>query len=199
MFTSRAEYRIFLRQDNADIRLTEKSFKLGLASERRMQLLTEKYKKITAIEKFLRTESITPDEINDYLEGKKLAKIKQKVKIEALIQRPQLSLNELSNKILKIKDFINTVPRNAGKEELDETEILVKYNLILKKERPVAEKIGKFEEVKIPQRMDFHAILSISSEEEKSLPIRPETIGQASRISGVSPSDIAVLIVCLGK
>jgi tRNA uridine 5-carboxymethylaminomethyl modification enzyme len=199
MFTSRAEYRILLRQDNADLRLTEKSFKLGLASERRMQLLTEKYKKITAIEKFLRTESITPDEINDYLEGKKLAKIKQKVKIEALIQRPQLSLNELSNKILKIKDFINTVP-NAGKEELDETEILVKYRSYIEKEKAVAEKIGKFEEVKIPQRMDFHAILSISSEgREKLAKIRPETIGQASRISGVSPSDIAVLIVCLGK
>ena len=199
MFTSRAEYRILLRQDNADTRLTEKSYKLGLASERRMKLLSEKYERIHKIEQFLRNESISPDEINDYLEENKLTKIKQKTKIESLIQRPQINLVELTNRISKIGDFIKTI-ENANEAELEETEIMIKYRPYIEKEQAVVEKIEKFEDVKIPLTLNFNKLLSISSEgREKLSKIRPETIGQASRISGVSPSDIAVLIIYLGK
>jgi tRNA uridine 5-carboxymethylaminomethyl modification enzyme len=151
------------------------------------------------MEQFLRNESISPDEINDYLEENKLTKIKQKTKIESLIQRPQINLVELTNRISKIGDFIKTI-ENANEAELEETEIMIKYRPYIEKEQAVVEKIEKFEDVKIPLTLNFNKLLSISSEgREKLSKIRPETIGQASRISGVSPSDIAVLIIYLGK
>ena len=199
MFTSRAEYRILLRQDNADLRLTEKSYTIGLASEQRMQLLNKKYNNITKLGMFIRKESIEPDKINSFLESENLAGIRQKIKIVTLVQRPQISLITLKERVAEISDFTKTL-ENLTTEELEETEILVKYKTYIEKEKALAEKMEKFENVKIPPKLNFSKLLSISSEgREKLSKIRPVTIGQASRISGVSPSDIAVLIIFLGK
>jgi tRNA uridine 5-carboxymethylaminomethyl modification enzyme len=199
MFTSRAEYRILLRQDNADFRLTEKSYRIGLASEQRMKLLKKKYDNIIKLGMFIRNESIEPEKINPFLESGNQANVKQRIKIETLIKRPQISLINLAEKISKIRDFTNTL-ENLTTEELEEADILVKYKTYIEKEKSLVEKMEKFENLKIPLEFNFNKLLSISSEgREKLTKIQPLTIGQASRISGVSPSDIAVLIIFLGK
>jgi len=199
MFTSRAEYRILLRQDNADYRLTAKSHELGLASEERVRKVTRKYEKIRYIEDVLKKESISPDEINPYLLGKGLSAVRQKNKIEMIIQRPQVRLEDVYKNIEKIRLLIDRTGKVKG-EELEEAELLIKYSSYIDKEKELAGKIGRFEEYIIPKNINYNSITSISLEaREKLSKIRPETIGQASRISGVSPSDISVLIVFLGK
>jgi tRNA uridine 5-carboxymethylaminomethyl modification enzyme len=148
---------------------------------------------------FIRNESIEPEKINPFLESGNQANVKQRIKIETLIKRPQISLINLAEKISKIRDFTNTL-ENLTTEELEEADILVKYKTYIEKEKSLVEKMEKFENLKIPLEFNFNKLLSISSEgREKLTKIQPLTIGQASRISGVSPSDIAVLIIFLGK
>ena len=199
MFTSRAEYRILLRQDNADFRLTEKSHELGLAKPERLKELKKKYGKIRSLEKLMQEESVTPAEINPFLHTRGLSLIRQKNRIETIIQRPQVKIIDLYRNIEKIRELINAIGK-VKDDEIEEAELLVKYRSYIEKEKEVADRLAKFEDYLLPKNLNFHTILSLSYEaREKLSRIKPETIGQASRISGVSPSDVSVLIVFLGK
>jgi tRNA uridine 5-carboxymethylaminomethyl modification enzyme len=199
MFTSRAEFRILLRQDNADFRLTEKSFEIGLADKERRDKVIDKYTKIRKLQEILSKTSIDPESINEYLSQKGLAPLKQKGKIENIIQRPGVELWELYEVNDTVRNLISS-QFTPDREQIDEIEILIKYRSYIEKEKEVAEKMGRFEEYEIPEEIDYSVMMSISIEgREKLSKIKPRTIGQASRISGVNPSDISVLIVHLGK
>ena len=199
MFTSRAEYRILLRQDNADLRLTGKSFDLGLAKRARFNRMKLKYENVSKIEKILLKESISPEEINPFLGERALSLVKQKGKIALLIQRPEIRMSELYNSVDRVKILFNGFG-SFTTEEMEEAEILIKYKTYIEKEKEIADKLSKFEDYKIPLTIDYYSIKSITLEaREKLSKHRPETIGQASRISGVNPADITVLIIFLGK
>lgn len=197
MFTSRAEYRILLRQDNADQRLTEKSHKIGLASEERMNQLNTKYDKTKKFYKFLDKTSVNPEDINPILEAANTNPVNQKGKLKPLIRRPQLNLESFSN-LEEIKNYLIENP--LSQEEKESVEILIKYEGYIEKEREAAEKLNKLEKLKIPQNLDFSKIPSLSSEAvEKLKKGQPLNLGQASRISGISPSDLNVLMIFLNQ
>jgi len=199
MFTSRAEYRILLRQDNADLRLTPLSHQTGLASDDRMKQVQKKLSNIEAIKSFLRKESVAPDDINAYLESIGSAHLTQKVKINNLILRPEVSLIKLIHKIPTLNNFILSFEDNMD-EILEATEIQIKYETYISKEQELAKKLSNLEHIKLSDDFDYRALGSLSYEaREKLSNIRPKNIGQASRISGVSPSDISVLLVYLGR
>ena len=199
MFTSRAEYRLLLRQDNADQRLTPLSNAIGLASDERMQHLRKKYEAIEKIIAFLKRESVTPEEVNDTLEQRGTQKISQKFRISNLLLRPQLSIFDLKNSISALQNFCNDTDFLTD-EGLEEVEILIKYEGYIEKEREIVEKYIKYENLALHPEFDYQHLTSLSIEaREKLSKIKPSTIGQASRISGVSPSDISVLIVYLGN
>jgi len=199
MFTSRAEYRILLRQDNADLRLTEKSFKMGLASEKRFKRVVEKQSKTDELIKFIRTTSIEPARINPVLEEKKTSPIKQKVKMDGVLARPFLTIQDLESANDSLSEFI----KNIGKEErdvLEQAEIMIKYKGYLDREQDVADKLSRLEYVAIPEGIDYFKFSSLSNESKEKLNnIQPTTLGQASRISGIKPSDISVLMIYLGR
>jgi tRNA uridine 5-carboxymethylaminomethyl modification enzyme len=199
MFTSRAEYRILLRQDNADTRLTEMSYKLGLAKEDRYQKYLEKKAKVQEIMDFLKETSVYPEEINGLLEEKESAPIEQKMRMAFLLLRPQIGLFDMTNRIPILKERYNTQDR-FERECLEEAEILIKYDNYIQKENELAEKLNRLENVKLPKNFDFHTIQSLSYESREKLNrYQPETLGQASRISGISPADINVLAIFLGR
>ena len=199
MFTSRAEYRILLRQDNADTRLTEMSYKLGLAKEDRYQKYLEKKAKVQEIMEFLKETSVYPEEINGLLEEKESAPIEQKMKMAFLLLRPQIGLFDMTERIPILKERYNTQDR-FERECLEEAEILIKYDSYIQKENELAEKLNRLENVKLPKDFDFHNIQSLSYESREKLNrYQPETLGQASRISGISPADINVLAIFLGR
>ena len=199
MFTSRAEYRILLRQDNADTRLTEMSYKIGLAKEERYQNYLKKKAKVHEIMDFLKETSVYPEEINRLLEEKQSAPIEQKMKIAFLLLRPQIGLFDMTNRISILKERYNTEDRFI-RECLEEAEILIKYDSYIQKENELAEKLNRLENVKLPKEFDFHNIQSLSYESREKLNrYQPETLGQASRISGISPADINVLAIFLGR
>ena len=199
MFTSRAEYRILLRQDNADTRLTEMSYKIGLAKEERYQNYLKKKAKVHEIKDFLKETSVYPEEINRLLEEKQSAPIEQKMKIAFLLLRPQIGLFDMTNRISILKERYNTEDRFI-RECLEEAEILIKYDSYIQKENELAEKLNRLENVKLPKEFDFHNIQSLSYESREKLNrYQPETLGQASRISGISPADINVLAIFLGR
>ncbi len=199
MFTSRAEYRILLRQDNADTRLTEMSYKIGLAKEERYQNYMKKKAKVHEIMDFLKETSVYPEEINRLLEEKQSAPIEQKMKIAFLLLRPQIGLFDMTNRISILKERYNTEDRFI-RECLEEAEILIKYDSYIQKENELAEKLNRLENVKLPKEFDFHNIQSLSYESREKLNrYQPETLGQASRISGISPADINVLAIFLGR
>ena len=198
MFTSRAEYRILLRQDNADARLTELSYKLGLAKEDRYQKYIEKRQKVEEIKSFLNENYVYPDEINGLLEHKESTKIDQKIKMAYLLLRPQINLSEMIETLpilaqYKSQDrFIN--------ECLEEAEIQIKYASYIEKEDELADKLRRLESVKLPKDFDFHQLQSLSYESREKLNrYQPATLGEASRISGISPADINVLAIFLGR
>jgi tRNA uridine 5-carboxymethylaminomethyl modification enzyme len=199
MFTSRAEYRILLRQDNADLRLTEKGFNLGLASVDRFERVKKKKKAVDSLINYLKKESVSPDLVNAYLEREGTAPVQQKVKTASLLLRPQLSLIGLIETIPGLKDVIKSV-FEADDEIIEETEILVKYEGYIEKETEIAEKLSKFEDLILKPDFDYRSIHALSWEaREKLSATKPSTIGQASRISGVSPADISVLLVFIGR
>ena len=199
MFTSRAEYRILLRQDNADERLTKTGFKLGLAGEERMIRLKEKKGKVDKILDFVKTEKIRPEEINEYLKRSGTTEIRESQKLERLILRPQVKMEEIMNKSERGKEMINILGERAF-EILESAEIKIKYQGYIEREKGVAEKIKRLYEMKIPEDLDFEELKSISTEGRQKLSkVKPETIGKASRISGVSPADISVLLLYMGK
>jgi tRNA uridine 5-carboxymethylaminomethyl modification enzyme len=198
MFTSRAEYRLLLRQDNADLRLTPLSHKIGLASKERMEKVEEKSKNVTKIIDFLKKESIVPKEINPVLEQNDTQVVFQRIKMAALLLRPQLSIFDLARGSEAFSEFRDL--KSFSEEELEEAEILVKYENYIEKEQEIVDKLSKFEDIPLRINFDYHGLNSLSMEaREKLSRVRPETIGQASRISGVSPADISVLIVYLGR
>ena len=199
MFTSRAEYRILLRQDNADTRLTEMSYKLGLAKEDRYQKYLEKKAKVQEIMEFLKETSVYPEEINGLLEEKESTPIEQKMKMAFLLLRPQIGLFDMTDRIPILKERYNIRDR-FERECLEEAEILIKYDSYIQKENELAEKLNRLENVKLPKDFDFHNIQSLSYESREKLNrYQPETLGQASRISGISPADINVLAIFLGR
>ena len=197
MFTSRAEYRMLLRQDNADQRLTKISHDIGLASHERLAACETKYTDSSSLISFLKKQSILPSEINSILDQKKSAKIKQSGKADKILSRPNIYLEDLK-KCNPISSFIDS--NNLPKEVQDQAEIQIKYSGYIEKEKANADKLNRLESVKIPKDFDYKKLKSISAEAlEKLRKIKPETISQASRISGVSPNDISVLLVYMGR
>ena len=197
MFTSRAEYRTLLRQDNADLRLTPKGYELGLASKERLERVIEKQTKTDLFIAFLKRTSIKPEDVNPILEEKKSALVSQSMKMFKLAARPQLSFRDVK-KFPLVEQFISD--NNIDNEIVEQTEIHVKYSGYIEKEKNSADKIQRLENIKIPSGFEFNNIQSISFEaREKLTQIRPTSISQASRISGVSPSDISVLLVYMGR
>lgn len=197
MFTSRAEYRTLLRQDNADFRLTEKSFKIGLASEKRMRKMEEKKEKSFAFVEFLKDTSVAPDEANAVLEDKKSAPVKQSDKIFKIFSRPNITMDDVRN-FSGVNEFIEQ--NSLSEEELEQTEIQVKYSGYIEKEKNNADKLNRLEDIKIPSEFDYSRIKSMSFEaREKLRKVKPTSVSQASRISGVSPNDISVLLVYMGR
>lgn len=195
MFTSRAEYRILLRQDNADARLTPKSIEIGLANYIRKQIFEEKYSTITAISKYLEETSITAQEANPILEAKNSAALKQSVKLQSLISRPGISISDFS-----IPTNLYSTSKTESKILLEIAEIIIKYSGYIEKEKQIAEKISRLDYIKIKGKIPYEKLPSLSTEARQKLnQIQPETIGQASRISGVSPADISVLLIYLGR
>lgn len=199
MFTSRAEYRILLRQDNADERLTRKSFEAGLAGNDRLNKMQRKLEAIKTAKDFLTKSSISPSELNPVLESKNSSRIIQKQKIRDILLRPEISIKDLMERnIISLDKF---VPKDMEKSEFEEIlEIEIKYNGYIEREKVIADKISRLENLDIPDNFDFSKVHSLSTEAKQKLKrIQPKTIGQASRISGVSPADINVLLVHIGR
>lgn len=209
MFTSRAEYRILLRQDNADLRLTEKSYKIGLASEERYRLMTEKYETVNDLARMCDEVNLRADVINDYLSESNSATLYESKRISDLASRPEISLEELLNFVPRgtFDKFSVVLPEGEDigssqrrKEIIDSVEIGVKYKGYIEREKSIAEKIARLEDLKIPQDFDFDKVSGLTIEcRQKLLRYKPTTIAQASRISGVSPADISVLLVYFGR
>ena len=196
MFTSRAEYRILLRQDNADLRLTEKGYNLGLASQERIDRLNFKKNEIIEINEFVRKTKFSPDFINPLLEKLGTALVKEKVSLDALIRRPNVSIEDFKNIDTELENFFT----KYSMEAIEQVEIYTKYESYIDKEEKLASKITQLEDYRIAEDFDFTQITSLSAEaKQKFIKIKPRTIGQASRISGVSPSDISILMVYLEK
>lgn len=197
MFTSRAEYRMSLRQDNADERLTPLSYTLGLASSQRMQNLDKKIKQTNNCIDFIKSTSITKEETNPILLQKNSTPISQTVKADSILVRPNIYLKDLEN-IFSINDYIKS--NHFSDEVLEQVEIKIKYKGYIDKELENVEKLSRLENIKIPSNFDYSKLNSISTEaKQKLMKFKPETIGQASRISGVSPSDINVLLIYMGR
>ena len=199
MFTSRAEYRILLRQDNADERLTRKSHEWGLASSERVQLLDAKEEKVNEIIEFASNFSIKADRINPFLEQLGTSPLKQGVKLIDLITRPTIDLELMSQEVAPLKEMLGSIEER--KEEIIESaNIKVKYSGYIKRERLMADKLTRLEDIRIKDRFNYNEIQSLSTEARQKLTkINPETIAQASRIPGVSPNDISVLLILLGR
>jgi tRNA uridine 5-carboxymethylaminomethyl modification enzyme len=197
MFTSRAEYRTLLRQDNADFRLTPKSYEIGLASEKRLRRMEHKFNESERMVNFFKETSVTPDEANPILEAKESSPMVQSDKMFKVFSRPQIELDDFI-KFDKVKNYISE--NDLDKEIIEQAEIQVKYSGYIEKERNNAEKLIRLEDIKIPENFDYHKIKSMSIEAKQKLSnIRPVTISQASRISGVSPADISVLLIYMGR
>lgn len=199
MFTSRAEYRILLRQDNADQRLTEKAYQLGLISEERYQFFKKKKSEIEELTAFISKFSVKPEYVNNLLEDLDTSPLKQKVKLKELLLRPQVSLEKIMETITPLKRQIESITTNKF-EVMQSAEIEIKYAGYIERERLLADKILRLEEIKIPKRFNYSEINSLSTEARQKLAkIEPKTVGQASRIIGVSPADINVLLVLMGR
>ncbi len=195
MFTSRAEYRLLLRQDNADIRLTEKAFNLGLAKEERLKNMEEKVAKSSELEEFLRETSLKPGIINPILEANESSPVDQAYRAAQILTRPNLSLEKLT-----AIDFIKEKVEQYNEEQKEQAEINIKYKGYIEKERDNVAKLQRLETIKIPEDFDYSKISSLSAEAKQKLnKIQPKTIAQAGRISGVSPADINVLLIYLGR
>ncbi|HJX49914.1 MAG TPA: FAD-dependent oxidoreductase, partial [Candidatus Nanoarchaeia archaeon] len=199
MFTSRAEYRILLRQDNADERLTKKSKEIGLASKERMEVFLEKQRKKNIIKEKIKNTSISPTQINDFLKSKKETSLRQKIKIGDLLLRPGIVLNDIM-KYLDLNEDKLSIKEFYYNEILESVETEHKYMGYIERDRLIAEKIERLNDIRIDKGIEFDSLLSISTEGRYKLKkYKPVTIGQASRISGISPSDINVLLLYMGR
>jgi tRNA uridine 5-carboxymethylaminomethyl modification enzyme len=196
MFTSRAEYRTLLRQDNADIRLTEKSYNIGLASQARIDKVTEKENGVDEIKKILNEISIEPNEANAFLETIPSAALTEKQKAAKILLRPNISLLAMKNNINKLSNVLNSY----SSETIEQAEIQIKYDHYIIKEEELVKRMAQLEDLVIPETFDYSKLAAISSEAlQKFNKIKPRTLGQASRISGVNPSDVQILMVYMGR
>ena len=200
MFTSRAEHRILLRQDNADLRLTDKAYDLGLATQYRNNLLKEKRKHINALIQFVEMFHVKPAQINNYLINNQTNPLTQGCKLIEIIKRPQIKLSTLKSIITELELEIEKIPLNKREEIIEAAEVLMKYNGYIKREEQTAEKVSRLENIIIQNKFNYETIKSLSIEARQKLKrINPETIAQASRIPGISPSDINILLVLLNR
>ncbi|MCQ2273711.1 MAG: tRNA uridine-5-carboxymethylaminomethyl(34) synthesis enzyme MnmG [Bacteroidales bacterium] len=200
MFTSRAEYRILLRQDNADVRLTPLSYEIGLADDQRMKRVGEKNRYTDQLSDYLVNTSVLPSKANTMLESLNTPTLSQKVKLVNLLLRPEISMKELVVVSPELQEQIDSVPDSVRVDAVNAAEISLKYQRYIEKEQEVADRILKFENVPLPSDFDYFTIQSLSYEaREKLSNMRPATIGQASRISGVSPADVSVLLIAFNK
>ena len=196
MFTSRAEFRLLLRQDNADLRLTDVGHQIGLASDERLDKMHTKRDQTAKLINDLKQKKVAPDEVNEALQSIQTAEIKEKISVEKLLKRPQVGILDLKTLDKDLEIYLNNYP----KEILEQAEIQIKYDSYLEKEQQMVEKLSNMENYRIPIKFDYLAIPALSAEGKQKLnKIRPETLGQASRISGVSPADLSILTVYLGK
>lgn len=199
MFTSRAEYRILLRQDNADERLTEKGYELGLAKTERLNFYHQKVENVRKIKEFTENFSVKADRINPYLESIGTAPLKQGVKLVDLLSRPHIDLQIMAKEIGPLRDLLDTIT-DRKEEVIESADIKIKYSGYIKREQNIADKITRLEDISIKDRFNYNEIQSLSTEARHKLTrINPETIAQAGRIPGVSPNDISVLLVLLGR
>jgi tRNA uridine 5-carboxymethylaminomethyl modification enzyme len=195
MFTSRAEYRTLLRQDNADIRLTEISFKVGLAGENRMRKLEEKLSNVSEVKSFLQQTPLEPIEINPFLESVESSPLQSRQKAAQILLRPGIGLHQMLEQTTSLQSL-----DKFEKDILEQAEIQIKYETYINKERDLVKKMSELENLSIPDNFNFDKLVSLSSEaRQKFEKIRPRTLGQASRISGVSPSDVQILMVYMGR
>jgi tRNA uridine 5-carboxymethylaminomethyl modification enzyme len=198
MFTSRAEFRTLLRQDNADSRLTPKGIKLGIVDEHRKALFEDKMKSIQEVTDIVTNHSIYPDEINEWLKTLNTGELSQKTKTKQVLSRPQIDLNTLINNSPSLKGKLEEYLSKT--DVLNAVEIDVKYEGYISRERDLVEKMNRLEYIKLNDSLDYNSIESLSLEARQKLSqIRPATLGQASRISGINPSDISVLMVYIGR
>lgn len=196
MFTSRAEYRTLLRQDNADLRLTEKGYEIGLASQERYDAMVQKRKDVSDLTESIRATKLKPEDINDWLESKGSSTLREKSSLYTLLKRPEIDLNDVNHLLQLIPDG----PGGVGEEVIEQTVIEIKYEDYLNREKQNAEKLDKWENLSINSAFDYDRLKALSYEgREKLKRLRPATIGQASRISGVSPSDVSILLVYMGR
>ncbi len=199
MFTSRAEYRLLLRQDDADMRLTEKGYSLGLAKNNRLEQLNTKKAKQEELTDFIRNYSVKPNYINSFLSEKGSSELKHGCKLSDLVLRPQITITDLSDVIPALKDKIDNI-KSRKEEIIEATEVQLKYEGYIEREKLIAEKLQRLEHINIRGRVDYNSLQSLSTEARQKLTkIDPETIGQASRIPGISPSDVNILLVMLGR
>lgn len=200
MFTSRAEYRILLRQDDADIRLTPLGHAIGLASDARMLRVEEKMRRIMEVSEFITNNSVTPTDANAMLAAHDTPVLQQKVKLINLLLRPELSIRDVMSVSDELRLLVQSIPDSIRQEVLECAEIQLKYKRYIEKEQDVAGRILKFEDIPLKPDLDYHSLLALSFEaREKLSKMRPATLGQASRISGVSPADISVLLIYMTR
>ena len=198
MFTSRAEFRTLLRQDNADVRLTPLGYEIGLASEERFNAVKSKVSDYQLVTKRLRETSISPDEANSWLQSISTDPIRQKLRIANILTRPQVSLKDMMESLASVRSLVTEI--TSDWETLEQVEINIKYEGYLEKEIELAEKMKRLEDVPIYDKIDYSQVPSLSAEARQKLTeIRPATLGQASRISGINPADISILMVYLGR
>ena len=196
MFTSRAEFRTLLRQDNADLRLTELSYRIGLASQERMDRVKNKRESVEKIKTVLKEMAIEPDEINGWFEKINSSPIVEKQKAQKILLRPDVELNEFAEAIPKLKEALSSFT----KEAIEQAAIQVKYDVYIDKEKELVQRMSQLEELEIPESFDYKKIASLGNEaREKLTRIKPRTLGQASRISGINPSDVQILMVFMGR
>jgi NAD/FAD-utilizing enzyme apparently involved in cell division len=196
MFTSRAEFRTILRQDNADLRLTELSYSLGLADQSRMDRVIDKREGVEKIKNILQEISLEPSEAEKFLQDHHSAPITQKQKAAQLLLRPDIELLPMADYFPKIKDAL----KSFSKETIEQAGIQIKYNVYIEKEKELVKRMRQLEDLLIPENFDYDRISSLSNEAlQKFKKVRPRTLGQASRISGVNPSDVQILMVYMGR
>jgi tRNA uridine 5-carboxymethylaminomethyl modification enzyme len=198
MFTSRAEYRILLRQDNADVRLTELSHNIGLASDERMRRVGEKVRCTQQLSTIVNDTPVTPSEANALLERLNTPSLQQRVRLVNLLLRPEITMADLMEISPSLRTSVLEIPEEVRQDAVNATEILLKYQRYIEKEQDVANRILKFEDIALPNDFDYFSLQSLSYEaREKLTKMHPSTIGQASRISGVSPADVSVLLIAV--
>jgi len=199
MFTSRAEYRLLLRQDDADMRLTEKGYAIGLATKNRFDQLQDKKNVQEKLTSFIKKTSIKPNDINDFLVTRNSSELKHGCKLSDLVLRPQLGIADLAKAVPALQTEIDSI-QTKTEEIIEATEVLLKYEGYIIREKLIAEKLQRLENISIRGRIDYASVQSLSTEARQKLAkIDPETIGQASRIPGISPSDVNIILVLLGR